>query len=100
MAEGPCEEGETIYLYADLVSEDEDLIDSRLYPCVVTSDDGTEIEYELPSKYNTSGASGSPLVNSEGEVVGIHLGSLGDSRYGHSADNIRARLIEAYEYNK
>lgn len=100
LAEGTCEQGEVIYLYGELVSEDEDIIETRLYPCVVTYDDGTEIQYVLSEEFDTSGASGSPLLNNQGEVVGIHIGSAGSIRSGHSAESIRERLTEAYEYNK
>lgn len=100
LAQGTCEQGEVIYLYANLVSEEEDIIDTFLYPCVVTYDDGVRLNYVFSEEFNTSGASGSPLLNNQGEVVGIHIGSEGSIRIGNSADSIRSLLIEAYEYNK
>lgn len=100
LADDTCEPGEVIWLYGYLISEDEDIMESCLYPCIVIDDDGTQIEYILSEEFDTNGASGSPLLNNEGEVVGIHIGSFGSIRSGHSAQSIRSRLIEAYEINK
>ena len=74
-----------------------DVYKRQLYPCVVISDDGEELEYVLSDEFGTQGASGAPLLNDKGEVVGIHIGSDGSHRYGHSAQSMKAQLKNAME---
>lgn len=95
MASEPCQPGDMIYLAAYLSSENSYTYDDCLYPCVVVSDDGEEIYYLLVDGFVTNGASGGPLLNSKGEVVGIHIASSGSTRYGHSIQSIYEQLKNA-----
>lgn len=90
-----CQPGDMIYLAAYLSDEDTYYYDDCLYPCVVISDDGTNIYYLLNDKFVTSGASGGPLLNTKGEVVGIHIASANSVRYGHSIQSICEQLKTA-----
>ncbi|WP_195984198.1 trypsin-like peptidase domain-containing protein [Clostridium sp. D33t1_170424_F3] len=94
-AADPCEMGDVIYLAAWLDHDNSVYYDDCLYPCVVTQDDGKEIGYILSDEFSTQGASGAPLLNGKGELVGIHIGSNGSLRYGHSAQSIREQLENA-----
>lgn len=95
IASEPCQPGDMIYLAAYLNPETSYTYDDCLYPCIVLSDDGEEIYYLLADGFSTSGASGGPLLNSKGEVVGIHIASAGSTRYGHSAQSIYEQLKNA-----
>lgn len=96
LAKEPCKRGDVIYLAAYINPENtEYYYDDCLYPCVVMSDDGEELQYVLSDEFTTQGASGAPLLNSKGEVVGIHIGSDGSHRYGHSIQSIEAQLKNA-----
>lgn len=94
-ASDPCKEGDVIYMAAWLDHKNSDYYDDCLYPCVVMRDDGKEIGYILGDEFSTQGASGAPLLNSKGELVGIHIGSNGSIRYGNSAQSIREQLENA-----
>lgn len=94
-ASQPCKPGDVIYLAAYLGQEDSYFYEDCLYPCIVLEDDGTEIYYVLADIFLTSGASGAPLLNSQGEVVGIHIASAGSTRYGHSIQSIYEQLDNA-----
>lgn len=95
MADQPCQPGDVIYLAAYLSQDDTYVYDDCLYPCIVLMDDGTEIYYVLSDLFLTGGASGAPLINSQGEVVGIHIASGGSTRYGHSIQSIYEQLRNA-----
>ncbi len=96
LAKEPCKRGDVVYLAAYVDPENSEYYyDDCLYPCVVISDDGEELEYVLSDEFSTQGASGAPLLNGRGEVVGIHIGSDGSRRYGHSAQSIEAQLKNA-----
>lgn len=95
IASEPCQPGDMIYLAAYLSQEDTYVYDDCLYPCIVISDDGSEIYYVLSDIFLTGGASGAPLLNDKGEVVGIHIASDGSARYGHSAQSIYEQLQNA-----
>lgn len=88
----PCKPGDIVYLACLLDAENSKTLESCLYPCVVTADDGKEIDYILEDNIRTQGASGGPLINSNGEIVGIHIGSDGSQRYGHSVQSIYQQL--------
>lgn len=92
IASEPCQPGDMIYLAAYLSDENTYYYNDCLYPCVVISDDGTKIYYLLSDKFITSGASGGPLLNSKGEVVGIHIASANSVRCGHSVQSICEQL--------
>lgn len=95
MASQPCQPGDVIYLAAFLSQDGTYSYDDFLYPCVVIEDDGTELYYVLADVFLTGGASGAPLINSQGEVVGIHIASGGSTRYGHSVQSIYEQLKNA-----
>lgn len=95
MASQPCQPGDVIYLAAYLSQEGSYTYDDFLYPCIVLEDDGTELYYVLADVFLTGGASGAPLLNSQGEVVGIHIASGGSTRYGHSIQSIYEQLKNA-----
>lgn len=95
LASEPCKMGDVIYMAAWLDHENSAYYDDCLYPCVVMRDDGKEIGYILSDEFSTQGASGAPLLNSRGELVGIHIGSNGSIRYGNSAQSIREQLENA-----
>jgi len=92
MASEPCKTGDMIFLAALLDNSQSDTYDDCLYPCVVIEDDGNELYYVLGDEFVTTGASGGPLLNSKGEVVGIHIASAGSVRYGHSIQSIYKQL--------
>ncbi len=95
VASEPCQPGDVIFLAAYLDRETSTYYDDNLYPCVVISDDGTDIYYLLSDEFSTAGASGGPLLNTKGEVVGTHMASNGSTRYGHSIQSIYEQLKSA-----
>lgn len=95
MASQPCQPGDVVYLAAYLSQDGSYTYDDFLYPCIVVEDDGTELYYVLADVFLTGGASGAPLLNSQGEVVGIHIASAGSTRYGHSIQSIYEQLKNA-----
>lgn len=86
-----------IYLATYLSDENTYYYDDCLYPCVVISDDGTNLYYLLHDMFIATGASGAPLLNKDGEVVGIHIASANSVRYGHSIQSICEQLETALE---
>lgn len=97
VASKTCQPGDVIYLAAYLSDEDTYYYDDCLYPCVVLSDDGTDLYYLLSDMFITSGASGGPLLNTDGEVVGIHIASANSVRYAHSIQSICEQLQTALD---
>lgn len=91
-ASTPCEPGDMIYLACYLDQEISDFYEDSLYPCVVTDKRGAAIEYILEDGFVTQGASGAPLLNSDGEVVGFHIGSNGSHRIGRSIESALEQL--------
>lgn len=91
LAKADAKKGDTVYLLANLTNS-ETVNPDGIYPAVVTSVDEGSFQYKLDAKYGTGGASGAPIVNGNGEVVGIHIGSNGSTRTAHSANSIRAAL--------
>lgn len=75
--------GDTVYLLANLWDTD-DIHENCVYEGSVISDTDGILTYDLDSKYGTNGASGAPIVNEYGEVVGIHMGSVGSMRLANS----------------
>lgn len=96
-ASGTCQPGDMIYLATYLSDENTYYYDDCLYPCVVISDDGTNLYYLLHDMFIATGASGAPLLNKDGEVVGIHIASANSVRYGHSIQSICEQLETALE---
>lgn len=95
VASEPCQPGDVIFLAAYLDRQTSTYYDDNLYPCIVISDDGTDIYYLLADEFSTAGASGGPLLNTKGEVVGTHMASSGSTRYGHSIQSIYEQLKSA-----
>ena len=86
------EAGETIYLLARLWDGDV-LNENCVYECTVESCDDDQIVYSLDSKYgSTMGASGGPLVDKYGEVVGMHMAGNVLFYYGHTTESFREQI--------
>lgn len=84
--------GESIYLLARLWDGDV-LNENCVYECKVESCDDDQIVYTLDSKYgSTMGASGGPLVDKYGEVVGMHMAGNVLFYYGHTAESFRKQI--------
>lgn len=83
--------GDTVYLLADLWDTD-DIHENCVYEAKVLSVDKDSIYYELDKKYGTSGASGAPVINEYGEVIGIHLASNGSTRIAHRSESFVAQI--------
>lgn len=79
-------EGDVVYLLSNLWDTD-DIHENCIYEGKVLSADGDCIFYELDSRYGTTGASGAPILNEYGEVIGIHMASNGSTRVAHSAES-------------
>nr|WP_315024471.1 serine protease [uncultured Aminipila sp.] len=94
LAKEPCVEGEVVYLLASLWDTAK-AYENNIYPCVVLSDNGEQMTYLLSDQFGTTGASGAPIVNSKGELVGIHIGSNNSYRFAHSALGIYEQLKSA-----
>lgn len=94
-AEQSPKTGQTVWLVARQGGEGK-YANQYLHQATVTSVDRREIQYVLAnSQINLQGTSGAPLVNSEGSVVGIHLG--GEQRrlpvgVAHNVERFRAAL--------
>lgn len=94
LATEPVKEGDTVYLLANLYDTD-DVHENCVYEGTVISEDDGVLYYELDEKYGTTGASGAPVVNEYGEVVGIHIGSNGSTRCAHSASSFLEQINAA-----
>lgn len=95
LATDSCKPGETIYLLANLWDTD-DVHENCVYEAKVLYEEDGVLYYELDEKYGTTGASGAPLVNKYGEVVGIHIGSNGSIRIANLATNFTTLIDSAY----
>lgn len=96
LATEECKGGETIYLLANLWDTD-DVHENCVYEGKVLFEEDGVLYYKLDERYGTSGASGAPLVNKYGEVVGIHLSSGEDGvRAANAASSIAAEIKNAY----
>lgn len=76
--------GEKLYLLANLWDTD-DVHENCVYECTAVLDNNGYITYKIDSKYGTTGASGGPVINRYGEVVGIHMAKGGDLHYAHAS---------------
>lgn len=83
--------GDTVYLLADLWDTD-DIHENCVYEAKVLRVDKDCVYYELDSKYGTSGASGAPVINEYGEVIGIHLASNSSTRIAHCSESFIAQI--------
>ena len=76
--------GEKLYLLANLWDTD-DVHENCVYECTAVLDNNGYITYKIDPKYGTTGASGGPVINRYGEVVGIHMAKGGDLHYAHAS---------------
>lgn len=76
--------GEKLYLLANLWDTD-DVHENCVYECTAYLDNDGVITYKIDPRYGTTGASGGPVINRYGEVVGIHMAKGGDIYYAHSS---------------
>lgn len=83
--------GDTIYLLANLWDTD-DVHENCVYECKVKRTDDDCVYYELDSRYGTTGASGGPIINEYGEVIGIHMGTIGGSKVAHSSESFLKQI--------
>lgn len=83
--------GDKIYLLANLWDTD-DVHENCVYECKVKSADEDCVYYELDSRYGTTGASGAPIVNEYGEVIGIHMGTMGGSKVAHRSESFLKQI--------
>ena len=84
ITEDPVATGEKLYLLANLWDTD-DVHENCVYECTAVLDNNGYITYKIDPKYGTTGASGGPVINRYGEVVGIHMAKGGDLHYAHAA---------------
>ena len=90
------EAGETVYLLARLWDGDE-LNENCVYECKVESCDADQIVYTIDPKYgSTMGASGGPLVDKYGEVVGMHMAGNALFYYGHTTESFEKQIDNGY----
>jgi hypothetical protein len=80
--ERPVEPGETVYLIA--APYEEKGVAQHVYKGVVTrrSEDKPEFAYEFEGDVQTRGFSGAPVIDANGQVVGIHHGKYDDQPGG------------------
>ena len=77
----PVEYGDKLYLLANLW-DTEDVHENCVYEVTAVSDSNGELTMTIDPRWGCMGASGGPIVNEYGEVVGILMaGSGGDIRY-------------------
>ncbi|MBR4815655.1 MAG: trypsin-like peptidase domain-containing protein [Lachnospiraceae bacterium] len=93
LAEDTVTTGDKLYLLANLWDTD-DVHENCVYECTAFLDQDYAITYKLDPKYGTTGASGGPVINKYGEVVGIHMASGGDLLYSHASRSF-IRQIDA-----
>lgn len=84
LAEDYVYTGDKLYLLANLWDTD-DVHENCVYECTAVLDNDGFITYKIDPRYGTTGASGGPVVNRYGEVVGIHMAKGGDLHYAHTS---------------
>jgi hypothetical protein len=65
--------GETVYVVG---VPQGDKSAQEVFKGKVLAQDGTQFFYELPEVVETNGFSGAPIIDKDGQVVGVHLGKL------------------------
>jgi hypothetical protein len=69
----PVKVGDTVYVVGISLG---DKSAQEVFKGKVVSQDGNQFFYELPQVVETQGFSGSPVIDQDGQVVGIHIGKL------------------------
>ncbi len=96
MSDRRPEPGETIYLLARLWDGNVQNANC-VYECKVEECDADQIVYSMDSKYgSTMGASGGPLVDVYGEVVGMHMAGNAFYYYGHTTESFMEQIDNGY----
>ncbi len=86
------EKGETLYMLARLW-DGEVQNENCVYECIVVRADKDVIKYTVSKMYgSTMGASGAPLVDKYGKVVGMHMAGDDIYFYGHSTASFEKQL--------
>lgn len=83
--------GDTVYLLSNLWDTD-DVHENCVYECKIKRADKDCVYYELDSRYGTTGASGAPIVNEYGEVIGIHMGTMAGTKVAHSSESFLEQI--------
>ncbi|MCR5121946.1 MAG: serine protease [Ruminococcus sp.] len=91
----PVEFGDKLYLLANLWDTD-DVHENCVYEVTAVMDKDGELIMTLDPRWGCMGASGGPVVNEYGEVVGILMAGGGECIYAHSSDSF-LKQIEAAE---
>ena len=91
----PVEFGDKLYLLANLWDTD-DVHENCVYEVTAVSDIEGELKMTIDPRWGCMGASGGPIVNEYGEVVGILMAGGGIYIYAHSSDSF-LKQIEAAE---
>ncbi len=90
------EPGEKIYLLARLW-DGEVINENCVYEAQVVTCGDDEIVYTIDKKYgSTMGASGGPLVDRYGEVVGMHMAGNGVRYYGHVTGSFMKQIEDGH----
>ena len=90
------ESGEKIYLLARLW-DGEVINENCVYEAQVVRCGADQIVYTIDKKYgSTMGASGGPLVDKYGEVVGMHMAGDGKYYYGHVTESFLKQIDNGY----
>lgn len=97
VSDKPCKKGDKLYLLASLWNNDT-VNENNIYSGKCKSDADGILYYELDKNFSTNGASGAPIVNEKGEVVGIHIGSDGNGLYvGNSATSFNDMIKKSFK---
>lgn len=90
------ERGEKIYLLARLW-DGEVINENCVYEAQVVNCGADQIVYTIDKKYgSTMGASGGPLVDKYGEVVGMHMAGDNKYYYGHVSGSFIKQIDNGY----
>lgn len=93
--------GDKIYLLANLWNT-EDVHENCVYEGTAMVEQEGMLVFRLTGDPGTAGASGGPIINEYGEVIGIHMASNGTTLYAHSTksflEQINAGTISSVTY--
>jgi hypothetical protein len=79
LADEPARKGDRVYLLAELQGSD-----ARLHPATVNGTGETAVSYRFDDRVELRGSSGGPILNADGEVLGINAagGDADGQTYG------------------